>query len=195
MRIALHVRTVGSDTPGTMVPLTVRPFKHFHDRHLPDAEAVAALTERTEVAPWTFGLDAITHDAFGVFYLGKEKLSKHIWVRSSKSNKECRVEPLVDDVVPEALPRRSLVRTALDFLAGRRCGTCRFFDHEEGLKWRHQVTHVFLDGTSLAMWDAILATTSQQHKQVAIPDDNIGLCPIKQRIVARGAPPCEEFIR
>jgi len=195
MRIALHVRTVGSDTPGTMVPLTVRPFKHFHDRHLPDAEAVAALTERTEVAPETAELDAITHDAFGVYYLGGEKLSKHIWVRSSKSAKECRVEPLVDDIVPEALPQPSFARYMLNLVMGRRCGTCKFFDHEEGLKWRHQVTHVFLDGTSLAMWDAILATTSQQHKQVAIPDDDIGLCPIKQRIVAQDAPPCEEFVR
>jgi len=195
MRIALHVRTVGSDAPGTVVPLIIQPFKHFHDRNLPDAEAVAALTERTEVAPETAELDAITHDAFGVYYLGKEKLSKHIWVRSSKSDKECRVEPLVDDVVPEALPRRSPIQAMLDLVMGRRCGTCRFFDHKEGLKWRHQVTHVFLDGTSLAMWDAVLATTSQQHKQVAIPDDAIGLCPIKQRIVAKDAPPCEEFGR
>jgi hypothetical protein len=63
------------------------------------------------------------------------------------------------------------------------------------LKWRHEKTTVFLDGTSLEMWDAVLRTTAHEHDQPAIADDDIGLCPRRESIVSRNTPACAEFAR
>ena len=133
------------------------------------------IDERHEITSHNAAL--IACDNFRQIFANEKLLSRH--VPQEIDGFHYWVEPSP----PEKAPAEPWYSRLKRRFMGRRCGKCAYFDHEEGLKWRHQETTVYEDGSTTKMWDDVLKMSAEQHDLVAITDKNIGYCPRLERIV------------
>jgi hypothetical protein len=98
-------------------------------------------------------------------------------------------------VEPRRKSRLSLLIRMSRTLLRKRCDRCAEYDHEEGLNWRHRPTHVFDDGSSLALWNDVLALTAKDAGVAVIPDKRIGYCRAHESIVDGRSLCCDDFSR
>jgi len=131
----------------------------------------------------------ITRDVFGCVYGDAVRLSAKVWAEVDGSFLLARpLEALI--AVPEGTFSR-LWRN----VTKKKCKYCHVFDHDEGLKWRHQKTHKFDDGSTAEMWDDVLSMVAKDYDVTVIPDEHIGYCRLKEAIVDARNKPCESFKR
>ena len=184
----LYSREMGTHGEGIATTMEMPEFTLINHQDIPSLTE-EELQKQYPIA--THEGQAITCDGFGQIYAAGEKLSKNIWLDFDVIGISMRVEP----APPYKPPAEKAVSRICRWLSRRNCGHCGYFDHEEGVKWRHEVSHKFDDGSTKAMNDDILKMSAEQANVPALADKDIGYCPKMERIVGRKNRPCEAFKR
>jgi len=131
----------------------------------------------------------ITRDRFGCVYAGNTRLSAKVWA-------EIDGDFLLVRPLEAATPSlESGISRLWRRIWRKDCAHCQIFDHEEGIKWRHQKTHKFDDGSTCEMWNDVMAITAKDCDVAVISDDYIGYCRTREAIVDGRNRPCREFKR
>ena len=140
------------------------------------------------------------------FVAEADKPWKHLMTRTWQNVGQyfVRVEMLREPVASWAgvIARRSLWRRFTDWLLGRRCGRCLYFDRKGAQQWRSKMTHSFggisggADGTlSEAMNDDITKIAAAEVRAPDFQGAEMGYCPRRDCGLSARLRACGEFKR